>query len=178
MYTWKSYYVVQADYQHWANDVLFDALSRLRPETLARDEGLFFQSIHHTVDHMLLVSRVWLARLQGTNLKADYRAIQYTAWRELQNAMRHETRGLQGWLEGQPATWYDGEIAYAGSDGQERSMWVRDALSHLFTHFAHHRGQISAVATRLGAPCPEMDFVYYRREVEKLLNAARQDAQA
>jgi uncharacterized damage-inducible protein DinB len=49
-------------------------------------------------------------------------------------------------------------------------MWVRDVLTHLFTHYAHHRGQVSAVATRLGAPCPEMDFVYYRREMERLIN--------
>jgi thiamine biosynthesis lipoprotein len=177
MYTWKSYYIVQADYQHWANDVLFDALSRLRPEALARDEGLFFQSIHHTVDHMLLVSQVWLARLQGSHPAANYRAIQQPVWRELQGALRQETRRLQAWLEGQPAAWFDGELHYTGSDGQTRGMWVRDALTHLFTHFVHHRGQISAVATRLGAPCPEMDYVYYRREVEKLLGEARQDVQ-
>ncbi len=178
MYTWKSYYVVQADYQHWANDVLFESLSHLRPEAIDRDEGLFFHSIHHTVDHMLLVSQVWRTRMQGGNLSQNYREIQQPVWRDLQQALRQETRKLQDWLAHQPDAWFDGEIAFQGGDGQTRTMWVRDALTHLLTHYTHHRGQVSAVATRLGAPCPEMDFVYYRRQVQKMLIEARQDSAA
>lgn len=175
MYSWKSYFIVQADYQHWANEVLFDALGHLEPEAVASDQGLFFTSIHHTVDHMLMVSRAWLARLQGENLAVNYRQIHHPDWRELMNALRQETRRLQGWLEAQPDDFYDGQISFTGGDGRTRSMWVRDALTHLFTHYAHHRGQVSAAATRLGAPCPEMDFVYYRREMERLLNGVRND---
>lgn len=173
MYTWKNHFVIQADYQHWANEVMFDALSHLTADSLASDQGLFFGSIHHTVDHMLMVSRVWLARLQGENLSVNYREIHHPDWRELQNALRRETRKLQDWLEAQADAFYDGEIEFAGSDGRARRMRVRDALTHLYTHYAHHRGQISAVATRLGAPCPEMDYVYYRREMEKLLGELR-----
>lgn len=173
MYTWKNHFVIQADYQHWANEVMFDALSHLTADSLASDQGLFFGSIHHTVDHMLMVSRVWLARLQGESLSVNYREIHHPDWRDLQNALRRETRKLQDWLEAQSDAFYDGEIEFAGSDGRARRMWVRDALTHLYTHYAHHRGQISAVATRLGAPCPEMDYVYYRREMEKLLGELR-----
>jgi uncharacterized damage-inducible protein DinB len=54
-----------------------------------------------------------------------------------------------------------------------REMWVRDALVHIFTHYAHHRGQVSAVITNMGGPCPEMDFVYYRRAMAKILNETR-----
>lgn len=177
MYTWKSYFVVQADYQHWANEVLFDALEHLTRDAIESDQALFFGSIHHTVDHILMVSRVWLARLQGENLTVNYREIHYADWRDLQNALRSETRKLQNWLSAQPDAFFDGQISFTGSDGRARSMWVRDALTHLFTHYAHHRGQVSAVATRLGAPCPEMDFVYYRREMEKLLNEVRNNGQ-
>jgi len=174
MYTWKSYYVVQADYQHWANEILFAALGHLKPETLTADEGLYFKSVHHTVDHMLTVAELWRTRLQGTGVQVNFREIGHPVWRELQTALRHETRHLQEWLEAQPDAYFEGEVRFIGSDGKHRTMWVRDALNHLFTHYAHHRGQVSAVATRLGAPCPEMDYVYYRREMEKLLAEARQ----
>jgi uncharacterized damage-inducible protein DinB len=169
MYSWKNYFIIQADYQHWANEVMFKSLDLLTPDAIDSDQGLFFQSIHHTVDHILQVSRSWLARLQGEPLSVNYREISHPDWRELKNALRHETRRLQNWLEDRPDEFFDGQVTFTGGDGKERSMWVRDALSHLFTHFAHHRGQVSAVATRLGAPCPEMDFVYYRREMERLL---------
>jgi uncharacterized damage-inducible protein DinB len=174
MYTWKSYFVVQADYQHWANNVLFTSLNRLKPDALERDAGLFFKSIHHTVDHMLVVNQLWLARLQGASPQVNLRVIQHPDWRELQSAIRRETRHLQEWLEAQPADFFEGETHYSSTDGQSHIMWVRDVLNHLFTHYAHHRGQISAVATAQGAPCPEMDYLYYRREMEKVLEEARQ----
>lgn len=174
MYAWKSYFVVQADYQHWANEVMFSALDHLQAEVLASDQGLFFRSIHHTVDHILVVSQSWQARLRGEHLAINYRILHNPEWRELKTALRRETRRLQGWLEAQPEEFFDAQIQFQGGDGKARAMWTRDALTHLFTHYAHHRGQVSAVATRLGAPCPEMDFVLYKREMERLLSEPRQ----
>ena len=173
MYTWKSYYVIQADYQHWANEVLFTALDHLQADALGSDQGLFFNSVHHTVDHLLQVHLAWVARLKGEVYAPNYKVINIADWRELKTALRKETRHLQDWLSAQPDAFFDDQIAFAGSDGKPRTMWVRDVLVHLFTHYTHHRGQVSAVATRLGAPCPEMDFVYYRRAMEKLLSEAK-----
>lgn len=173
MYSWKSHFVVLADYQHWANEVLFNSLDHLQPEVIGSDQGLYFKSIHHTVDHLLLVSQVWLARMRGESLEANYREINQPDFRELKQILRRETRKLQSWLDEQPETFFEAEMSFAGSDGKPRGMWVREALTHLFTHYAHHRGQISAVITRLGGPCPEMDFVYYRREMDKLLSEVK-----
>ena len=174
MNSWKSHYVVLVDYQHWANEVLFSSLDHLQADVLDSDQGLFFKSIHHTVDHLLVVSQVWLARLQGENLAVNYRVINNPDWRELKQALRRETRKLQSWLDAQPETFFDGEISFAGSDGKPLKMSVPEVLTHLFTHYAHHRGQISAVITRLRGPCPEMDFVYYRREMDKLLSGMKE----
>ncbi len=170
MYSWKSHFTVLADYQHWANEVMFNALDHLQPEVIGSDQGLYFNSIHHTVDHLLLVSQVWLGRLQGGGVEANYRVINQPDFRELKQSLRRETRKLQTWLDAQPEEFFDSEVGYASSDGKTRQMWVRDVLTHLFTHYAHHRGQVSAVVTRLGGPCPEMDYVYYRREMDKLLS--------
>ena len=169
MYSWKSHFLVQADYQHWANEVLFSSLDYLQADVIGTDQGLFFNSIHHTVDHILTVSQSWLARLQGETLAVNYRVINNPDWRELKIALRRETRKLQSWLDAQPREFFDAQVEFHSSDGKSHTMWVRDVLTHLFTHYAHHRGQLSAVATRLGAPCPEMDFVYYKREMERLL---------
>ncbi len=170
MYTWKSYYIVQSDYQHWANDVLFSALDHLHADVLATDQGLVHGSLHHTLDHMLMVGRTWLARLRGEYLEFDHKVIHHPDWRELKAALRRETRKLQAFLEAQPPEFFDRQVTFVGNEGRSRSMWVRDALTHLFIHFAHCRGQVAAVATRLGAPSPEMDFVDYRRGMERLLS--------
>jgi uncharacterized damage-inducible protein DinB len=174
MYSWKSHFSVLADYQHWANEVLFNSLDRLQTDVISSDQGLFFKSIHHTVDHLLLVSQVWLARLQGENLEANYRVIHHPDFRELKQSLRRETRKLQSWLDARTDDFFEAEINFVGSDGKTRQMWAREALTHLFTHYTHHRGQISAVITRVGGPSPEMDYVFYRREMDKVLKEVQQ----
>jgi uncharacterized damage-inducible protein DinB len=177
MYSWKNYFFVQADYQHWANNVLFESLDYLSDEARKSDQGLFFNSAHHTVDHMLAVSRAWLARLKGEIWHGDYKTILYPDWRKLKQALRQEARTLQHFLDGQGETFFEQRLSFQSSDGKARSMWVRDVLTHLMLHYVHHRGQVSAVATRLGAPCPEMDYVFYKRAMEAHLAEFRKDGQ-
>jgi uncharacterized damage-inducible protein DinB len=71
MYSWKSYFVVQADYQHWADEVLFSALDHLQSEAIGSEQGLCFNSIHHTVDHMLGVGQ----NRKSTRLNSSHRYI-------------------------------------------------------------------------------------------------------
>ena len=125
MYAWKNHFVVQADYQHWANEVLFSSLDHLQADVIGSDQGLFFNSIHHTVDHLLLVSQSWLARLQGEQLAVNYKVINNPDWRELKMAMRRETRKLQSWLETQPLEFFDRQIDFVASDGKARTICSR-----------------------------------------------------
>lgn len=174
--SWRAHFVTQADYQHWANAVLFAALDALPVPVLSQHQGLFFGSVQHTVDHMLRVSQVWLARLKGRSPSVDYRTLQHADWQALRAALQGELRHLHDWLNAQPETFFAGRFGYVGGDGQTRQMAVHDALTHLFTHYVHHRGQLSAVITRLGGPCPEMDFVYYRRARDGFSAAAPRPA--
>lgn len=169
MITWKKYFVYQADYQHWANDILFASLDHLDEEARTSPQGLFFDSIHKTMNHMLAVNRNWTTRLRGDGQTAGHGVVLYHDWREFKNALRQEIRDLQRWLDGQPDDFYEQQIHYHAGGNQPQSNWVRDVLTHMMTHMAHHRGQVSAVATRLGAPAPEMDFIYYKRETDTRL---------
>lgn len=165
-YTWKSYFVVQADYQLWANDRLFAALGRLEPVLLTSAQDLFFDNIHHTVDHLLLVNQLWCARLNGKAFTADFGKVTYLDWNQLIEATQEQAREFQLWLEGCDDEFFERQLAYFTSKGEPQQMWVRDVLTHMMTHQAHHRGQISAVITRMGYRSLEMDYVYYKREID------------
>lgn len=165
---YKKHFVYQADYQHWANEILFDSLDRLDEAGRQSAQGLFFGSIHHTVDHMLTVNKLWLGRLrQEQPQTVVFSVIQEPVWRDLKNHFRAHLRETQHWLEAQPDDVFEEALSYTSSDGERRHNWIHDILTHMMTHLAHHRGQISAVATRLGAPVPEMDFLYYKRAMQK-----------
>ncbi|MDY0011905.1 MAG: DinB family protein [Rhodocyclaceae bacterium] len=166
---WKAYFLRQLDYQLWANQVLFDALAHLEPEALSQPEGLFFGTIHHTVDHLLAVHELWTGRLRGDaprTPRLDLQRIHHPDWHALKRALQQALHAFRHWLEAQPLEFFSGRCHYTGLGGEPRQDGTADLLTHLMHHFTHHRGQISAVATRLGAPAPEMDFLGFMRAME------------
>ena len=54
-----------ADYNHWANRRLYGAALAMPDEAYRRRTGVFFGSLHGTLNHLLLTDRVWLKRLTG-----------------------------------------------------------------------------------------------------------------
>lgn len=167
--TLKKHFVYQADYQHWANDALFLAVDQLDDAARQSPQGLYFDTIHKAVNHILVVTHNWMARLKGGEPIPGHESLLHQDWKELKNALRHEFREMQRWLEALPESFFEEEIDYRGADQQPHRIWVRDALNHIMTHAAHQRGLVAAVAMRLGAPAPEMDYIDYKTEIERHL---------
>jgi len=164
---WHHHFLRQTDYQIWANQVLFDSLARLHAEALQALEGLYFGSIQHTVDHMLAVLRLWAGRLRGESPAIELGVLEHADWGELKHRLQFELRQFRHWLEVQPPQRLAQPLTYSRMNGEPQESAMVDVLTHLMTHFVHHRGQVSAVATRLGAPAAEMDFIYFVRAMER-----------
>lgn len=173
MTTLKKHFVYQADYQHWANDALFATVDVLDEAARQGSQGMMFENIHKTLNHILVVTRNWMTRLKGDSQGAGREELYVADWKELKNALRLEFREAQRWLEAQPESFFDEQISYINAQDQPRQIWVRDALTHIMTHAAHLRGQVATVAVRLGAPAPEMDYISYKLEMEKSLENLR-----
>ena len=174
----KQYFIYQTDYQHWANDVLFSALDRLDETSRNDPKTLFFGSIHGSVDHLGFFYRKWLARLKGETITTRYSGLQHTDWRLLKDSLRHEIRALQTWLEHQPEDYFNDQLSYLRTlSHEEKGVWVRDALTHVFTYGSLERGHISAVASELGAPFPDMAYFTYRQEMGEHLEHLRKAIQ-
>src|SRR5579872_4944115 len=54
-----------ADYNHWANKRIYAAALEMPEEQYRQRTGVFFGSLHGTLNHLLLTDRVWLKRLTG-----------------------------------------------------------------------------------------------------------------
>jgi uncharacterized damage-inducible protein DinB len=146
----------------WALERLYDVVQDVPEPDYRRDTRLFFKSIHGTLNHMLVVEGLWRGRLVGhpftvaslgEELEADRlglkaRLFEMTrAWRPFVDRLSDEELG--------------GDLTYTSMDGQTHTLPRSSIVHTLFTHGAHHRGQISTVLTQLGRPAPEMDFPYY-----------------
>lgn len=163
MSAWRDYFVDLARYHAWANEVLFKELDKLSEAQRRQDCGLFFRNIHHTVDHLLLVNRLWLGRLTGQPVAADFKSVQVEDWDALKQGLRDNLAAMADWLAQQGESWFAQNIDFTASSGKAGSMKAADILTHMLTHFNHHRGQISTAITQLDGIAPEMDYVYYLR---------------
>jgi uncharacterized damage-inducible protein DinB len=160
----RDYFIEQADYQRWASAELFKSLDFLSDEQRQADICLFFRNIHRTVDHILVVTRNWRARLAGEFGKVkSHDASLYEDWEQLKPAVLDEFVQFKTWLMQKSPEWFQQVVEYPAADDTKRRLSVSDGLSHVMTHAVHHRGQISAACTRLHVPTPEMDFLYYLR---------------
>src|SRR5262249_49257145 len=156
-----------ADYNHWANRRLYAAALALPDEQYRRPTGVFFGSLHGTLNHLLLADRVWLRRLTGEGehpLRLD--AILFEDRSELARARIAEDMRLQrvvgGYSEADLAT----SLPYKTMSGAQHQQVLADILLHLFNHQTHHRGHAHACCSILtGAEPPSLDLLAFQRGV-------------
>lgn len=151
---------LMARYNLWATRELLQQLDALPEADYRRDAGLFFKSVHGTLNHLLLAEHeVWYRRFAEGG--SDVRALDTEI--EPDRALLRErlVDAALAWLpliEVWPEARLLGPLDYRRTDGQAMRLPFAAALLHVFNHGTHHRGQISAALTAMGRPCPELDL--------------------
>ena len=158
----RTHFATLARYNVWATRQLFEHVDALPEEEYRRDLGLFFKSVHGTLNHLLVAEHgVWFPRFaQGvsnrialdTELEADRG--------RLRDRLLDATTQWQPLIAAMDAARFDGRLTYTTTLGVPQSLPFALTLAHVFNHGTHHRGQISAAITALGHPCPELDLVW------------------
>lgn len=160
----KAHSLTMARYHAWAHARLFASLAPLGDTDWRADHGLFFRSLHGTLNHLLLADLIWYGRFAGQPYVARSLADEVEADREtLLHRAGAQAERWQALIEATDETAFAGRLCYTGMAGQPCDTPWAGTLLHVFNHATHHRGQISAVVTRLGQPAPEMDLVYFLR---------------
>lgn len=161
--TWHTHFRTLARYNVWATARLLEAVAALPEDAYRRDMGLFFKSIHGTLNHLLVGEHLlWFRRFaEGVSptlaLDAEAEPDRAALARRLQAGAARWEPAIATWPEGR----FAGALAYTTMRGAEVSLPFALTLAHVFNHGTHHRGQITAALTALGQPCPELDLVYF-----------------
>jgi len=157
-----NHFKVMADYHLWAYACLLRHLEPVDDDEYRRECGLYFKSIHGTLNHLLLGDLVWYGRFVGEPLTISGLDQELCSSRDELAVL--VTKQAQCWIkyvEQLSEDHYSEQLAYKNIKGNQISLPVGQLLSHVFNHGTHHRGQISAVITQCGHSAPEMDLVYY-----------------
>jgi uncharacterized damage-inducible protein DinB len=158
----NNYFAALASYHSWATTKLLRHIDAISEEEYRRDCGLYFVSIHGTLNHMLVGEHNWYVRIAKENspiVPLDFELeSQRTA---LGNALAQASRRWNSWLTAKPQQNYDGNLHYTRASGEAAEAPFMAVLGHVFNHATHHRGQITAALTAMGHVCPELDFIYW-----------------
>lgn len=156
-----------AGYNAWANARLFAAVAELSDADYRADRGVFFKSVHGTLNHLLVTDRIWLKRCSDLGDAPDrLDAILFEAFADLKAAREQEDRNILSYIAGLDAAALAGTIRYRRASTPE--MFEQDlapVLAHWFNHQTHHRGQAHAMLTGLTGVAPELDLLFYQRAI-------------
>ena len=129
-----------ARYHRWAYARLLHDLESIPEEDYRAPAGLAFDSIHGTLNHLLLVDRLWHARFVGETHPVSGLDEELVSDREaLREGLLVEAERWIRFTDGLPADELHGPLSYRNSRGRARTVPYAGALLHVFNHGTHHR---------------------------------------
>ncbi len=148
----KDYFIDLFRYTDWADRRVFVALPDIidsEPRALV----LF--------THLVLVQRLWLARIRQTGEK-------FALWEPvpLPQLIRIANESSEEWLEYlqcAPENEFDRVVSYVNTQGVAYQNTVAQIATQTINHSTHHRGQIIALIRRQGYEPPLTDYIAYAR---------------
>ncbi len=154
-----------AKYNVWQNRSLYDAADTLSDAQRREPRGAFFGSIHGTLNHILWGDRVWMSRLAGWEPPAVKTGRDspgyYPDWDDLKRERLTTDAALISWSSTLDAAALAEDLTwFSGLTGRQitKPKWL--AVSHLFNHQTHHRGQVHCLLTQFGAKPEDTDIIF------------------
>ena len=158
---------LMAQFNGWVNDQLYETVATLPDAAYRQDRGLFFGSIHRTLNHLMVVDRLWtgrIARVDRGVVALDQ--VLHDDFAGLRAARLDEDRHLIDLVAGLDAAALLAPVTYRRIIGDGAQTTRCDhALVTLYNHQAHHRGQLHAALTQAGTALPPLDVVFYLEEI-------------
>ncbi len=142
-------------YDEWANRRAIEAV-RTVPAGRAKAIG--------PLAHLLVAEKAWLERILGDDSTTEFWP---PATVESCEALLAENRAAwHRFLAGATDADMTGVISYRNSKGVAFNTPLREILTHLLTHGAHHRGQVLQLVREEGGSPITVDYIVFVREVE------------
>lgn len=164
---------LMAAYNEWLNSRLYAVCAEVPDDERRRDRGAFFKSIHGTLNHLLLADKVWLGRFLGEPFAV--RSLDqelFHDFEDLERARVETDRQIVDWAAALTDESLAGMLDYTSiSNPVPRSVEMSLAVTHLFNHQAHHRGQLTTLLSQCGKDYGVTDLLALPEEIRR--SAAR-----
>jgi uncharacterized damage-inducible protein DinB len=149
-----------ARYNTIANQRLYEAVGHLEDEEYRRERAASFQSVHRTLNHILLGDRIWMARFTETGYDTTpaLGGELYPDFASLRTARAAEDARIETFLGSVTEDFLAREVRYVNSAGETHADPAGLLLAHLFNHQTHHRGQVHVMLSQTALRPPSLDM--------------------
>src|SRR5438270_9573469 len=136
----RAYFVALARYGVWATALLYEHIDRLSEDDYRRDAGLFFKSVHGTLNHLLVAEHhLWFPRFaEGVSHRLALNAELESDRALLRSRLLEGAARWQPLIQSLADERFAGTLDYATSRGIAQSLPFAPTLGHVFNHGTHH----------------------------------------
>ena len=154
-----------ADYNRWANRLIYAAAAELTDAELRENRGAFFGSLLATLNHILVADRVWMKRFtREGDAPTALDTILHGDLPALTTARNAEDERIIAWIDSLSEERLRADLTYTPlTNPTVITQKLAPTLGHFFNHQTHHRGQAHATLTALGQPSVTLDLAYFLR---------------
>ena len=160
-------YHMFAGYNSWCNERLYNAAAQVSDSDYRRDRGAFFNSLHGTLNHLLVGDRIWMRRFTGQGEAPPLLdAILYDDFSQLRAARHDEDERINRYI----GTLTENDLTKTVRfrtvvKPEDIEQLLAPALDHFFNHQTHHRGQAHALLSAIIGKenTPSFDLIIYQR---------------
>jgi uncharacterized damage-inducible protein DinB len=151
-----------AVYNSEMNRRIYEGAARLTDDQRRADVGLFWKSLHGTLNHLLWADRQWMSRMDGwppNTVPNPLSATLHADFADLRAARVQADARIEAFAERIDEAWLSEDLVwFSGAAGREMRREKRGLLVHFFNHQTHHRGQAHAALTLRGVDPGDTDL--------------------
>ncbi|GGA54468.1 DinB family protein [Pelagibacterium lentulum] len=158
------YAQTMAAYNSELNRRIYGAALRLDDAARKKDHGLFWSSIHGTLNHIYWADRLWLSRFglgdpTGLPIRDSGKVLDDFA--ELWAQRQAFDVEMENWAAALTQEAIAGDLSwFSGAAGKDMTKSKALCIMQVFNHQTHHRGQVHAVLTALGEKTGDTDLPF------------------
>jgi uncharacterized damage-inducible protein DinB len=153
-------------YTAWANDRLFDTLSKLPKGEPSATRRTDFGNMVHALNHAYVIDLIWQSHLEG---KAHGFTVRNTDTIPPLEKLRVAQKSLDEWYisyaDALSAVAHDEVVHFRFVDGGVGAMSRGDILLHVVNHKTYHRDHVANMLNQVPVRPPSMDLPVFLRDV-------------
>ena len=154
--------VMLAQYSHWADQVLFEAMADLPEGAAHQASTTLFGSMIGTLNHNYQVDLIWRAHLMGEKHGfSSRRDMLHSGLRELVKAQSEINQWYIDWAQAQDSESLFQRLKFNFVSGKTGEMSRGGMFLHVVNHKTYHRGWVSQMFFDFGMKPPETDLCVF-----------------